>query len=383
MYSISYIILFLVYALMALLYHLVTSETYRMWLKIASVVLFMLFFGFRGFVGDDWIIYYPNFDGMYDDNFSNVLLSVNASNFEPGFSFIQAFCKWIYPDYHFLVFVCCAINCTLLYLFIRKNVDNLPLAFMVFICMSGTELQINLLRNSMSILLCMNALTYLENRKPLQYFLICIIAMSIHISSVVFIFLYFIVHIHYSKWLYISLLLFATVFLLMKINFISFFLIKIASSLGEVYEELVRAYLEGEYAKAKSVISFGFIERLMTGILIFCYYDKLVTINKSNVIFINLFLLYYFSFAFFREFDIAARRVALLFVFTYWVIWCDLLKCFVVKGNKILFATFLICYGVLKVHNMTNEPKARYDNILFGAKSYEERYTIYMLTKEE
>ena len=175
MYSISYIILFLVYAVMALLYHLVTSETYRMWLKIASVVLFMLFFGFRGFVGDDWIIYYPNFDGMYDDNFSNVLLSVNASSFEPGFSFIQAFCKWIYPDYHFLVFVCCAINCTLLYLFIRKNVDNLPLAFMVFICMSGTELQINLLRNSMSILLCMNALTYLENRKPLQYFLICII----------------------------------------------------------------------------------------------------------------------------------------------------------------------------------------------------------------
>ena len=62
--------------------------------------------------------------------------------------------------------------------------------------------------------------------------------------------------------------------------------------MGEVYEELVRAYLEGEYAKAKSVISFGFIERLMTGILIFCYYDKLVTINKSNVIFINLFLLF-------------------------------------------------------------------------------------------
>lgn len=383
MYSVAYIILFLIYAAMALLYHVSTSDTYKMWLKVISVVLLIFFFGFRGFVGDDWIIYYPNFDGMYHDNLSNIFVSVGASDFEPGFSLLQALCKFLYPEYHFFVFVCCVINCILLYNFFKRQVDNLPLVIMVFVCMSGIELQINLLRNSMALFMCINALRFIEERRFVPFLLICLLATTIHISSIIFIPLYFVIHKHYSKWIYLSLLLFATVFLLMRINFIGPLLISVASRMGEVYEELVRSYIEGEYAKMQGVISFGFFERLMTGLLIFCYYDKLVTINKSNILFINTFLLYFFSFAFLREFDIAARRIALLFVFSYWIIWCDLFKCFAVKGNKLIFTSFLICYGVLKVFSMTNEPKAEYDNILFGAKSYEERYTIYMLTKKE
>ena len=56
MYSTAYILLFFAYAAMAIVYRYV-DEKAKTRLKIASVALFMLFFGFRGFVGDDWTNY--------------------------------------------------------------------------------------------------------------------------------------------------------------------------------------------------------------------------------------------------------------------------------------------------------------------------------------
>ena len=382
MYSIAYIICFLLYATMALLYRY-SSEAGKTWIKAISILVFILFFGFRGFVGDDWTIYYPTFESMYSDNVVNIATSMEMSDLEPGFSILQAVCKFIYPNYHFFIFVCCLLQCALLYNFFRKRVDNLPLAFLVFLCMSGVGLEINLLRNSISLFICLNALDFLVKRKPLQYFSLCLLSMTIHISSIVFIPLYFFLHKRLPRWAYITIFIFSALFLLAQINFIGPILIYLASFMGDIYVELVRNYVEGEVAAIQGFLSVGFIERLFTGILIICYYDKLVTINKENTIFINAFLLYFLSFALFREFEVASRRIALLFVFSYWILWCDLFKCFVYKGNKILYALFILCYGLLKIYSSTNEPKFEYDNILFNAKSYGERYTIYMINKKD
>ena len=382
MYSVAYIILFLLYAVMALLYRY-SSEYEKKWIKTASVLIFILFFGLRGFVGDDWQIYYPTFKSMYSDNVTNVVASMELSDLEPGFNVLQVICKSIYPDYHFFIFVCTLLQCALLYNFFRKRTDNLPLSFLVFICMSGLGLEINLLRNSISLFICLNALDYLMERKPLQYFGLCLLSMTVHISSIIFIPLYFFLHKRLPHWVYIAVYIFATLFLLAQINFIGPILLYIASYMGDIYVELVRNYIEGEMVAIQGTLSIGFLERLFTGLLIICYYDKLVQIRKDNVMFINAFLLYFLSFALFREFEVASRRIAILFVFSYWILWSDFLKCFVYKGNKKLYALFIICYGMLKIYTSTNEPKMNYDNILFNAKSYEERYTIYMINKKK
>lgn len=383
MFSAAYIILFLIYAGLALFYRY-SDEKVRKTIKVASWVIFMLFFGFRGFVGDDWMLYYPCFESMYSDNFENMLSFIeNNSEFEPGFMVILLICKYLTGSYHFFIFLCCAINCALLYRFFSKRVDNLPLAFMVFISMSGTGLEINLLRNSMALFICLNALDFIMQRKPLPYFALCLLATSIHMSSVIFFPLYFFLHKRFPRWLYVGIFIFATLFLLAQINFIGPIMLAVASRMGDIYVELVRSYIEGEMTAIQGFISIGFLERLMTGIIIICYYDKLVKISKDNAMFINAFLLYFLSFALFREFEVASRRIALLFVFSYWILWCDFFKCFIYKGNRILYSLFLICYGVLKIHSMTNEPKSQYDNILFGAKSFEERYKIYMINKKD
>ena len=109
MYSIAYIILFLLYAVMALLYRY-ASDNGKTWIKASSILVFILFFGFRGFVGDDWLIYYPVFESMHSDNVANVAVAMELSDLEPGFTILQAMCKIIYPDYHFFVFVCCILQ---------------------------------------------------------------------------------------------------------------------------------------------------------------------------------------------------------------------------------------------------------------------------------
>ena len=120
MYSIAYIICFLLYATMALLYRY-SSEAGKTWIKAISILVFILFFGFRGFVGDDWTIYYPTFESMYSDNVVNIATSMEMSDLEPGFSILQAVCKFIYPNYHFFIFVCCLLQCALLYQVLQEN----------------------------------------------------------------------------------------------------------------------------------------------------------------------------------------------------------------------------------------------------------------------
>lgn len=382
MYSLPYILLLIAYCILALIYHY-ADEQNRKTIKIISIVLFLLFFGFRGFVGDDWVIYYPCFDGTYNDNIGNIIHSIESSGFEPGFMLFMSLCKYAFNSYEFFIFLCCVINTILLFRFFIKRVDNLPFACMIFLAMSGIELEINLLRNSISLFICLNALEFITERKPLPYFLLCILATSIHITSVIFIPLYFFAHKKLSRWVYLAVFLFCNIFLLMQINFIGPIMLMIASRMGEIYVELVLAYIEGAMAEVPAIISIGFLERLLTGILIFCYYDKLLNIRKDNVIFINFFICYILAFSFLREFDVMARRVAILFVCCYWVLWGDLLKCFIHKSNRYLFLSFILCYSILKVNSMTNQPKLEYDNILFGAKSYEERYSIYITTKKK
>ena len=119
MYSTAYIILFLLYAVMALMYRY-SSEYGKKWMKAASILVFIFFFGLRGFVGDDWLVYYPAFQSMYSDNVVNVVTSMQGSDLELGFGLLQAICKFIYPDYHFFIFVCCTLQCALIYNFFRK-----------------------------------------------------------------------------------------------------------------------------------------------------------------------------------------------------------------------------------------------------------------------
>lgn len=373
---IPYVIMISLMGMMAFLYDNIQYDVYKRRLCRCAIALFIFFFGFRGYILSDWIIYYPYF---YDCTFQDIFnYSLTKGTIEPGYTVLNLICRGIFPDFQFFVLVCCLLQLFLLMNFFRDRISNIPLALMVYITFEGLVITTNLMRNSFAILIFINAIPYLFNRRPLHYFGMCLMAISFHVSALIYFPLYFFFHKSCNKWI------FMTVFVISNIIFISHIsiVLQFFSFLG-INEDLtikVRSYTE-IYEKS-SVISIGYLERLLTGILIFLYYDELKSIRKENTIFINAVIVYLVFFFLFSEFDILAKRLSTLFAFGYWIIWIDLTRCFFYDNNRKLFFAFILLYCVLRIGSSTRLPDFKYDNVFLGMQTYQERLLYHNKTYE-
>lgn len=376
-YSLPYVFLILVFGGLAVYFLQVESDSSKRVIRISCALILLFFFGFRGYAFDDWISYYPAFQKCsYEFITLNVFAYSIQWQFEPGFTFLMCLCKSLTDNYHFFVFICSAINITLLLRFINKRVDNTPLAIILFLCFGGFIMSINLMRNSLAIFIFINAIEYLEQRKPTQYFLLCLLALSFHVSAICYFPLYFFFHKKLNKWIYLALFIVGNMIFLFHVPLFS---LLASFILGGGSEGKIQMMIEGytERYDEMATISIGYLERLLTGILVFCYYDKLVTIRKENIIFINMYICYIMLLLLLSQFNIISQRMSNLFIFSYWILWIDLIKAFSIENNRKLFIAFISIYCVLKTIGSTNFITAEYDNILFGAKSYEERLYIH------
>lgn len=86
----------------------------------------------------------------------------------------------------------------------------------------------------------------------------------------------------------------------------------------------------------------------------------------------------------FSEFAEIGKRLFTLFIFSYWIIWGDIIKCFYYEKNRYLFCMFVGLYCMAKTVGTLSEPIHEYDNLLFGdIKSFQERKYIYEKTFKE
>jgi hypothetical protein len=377
-YAIPYLLLIFFLGGVAFLYDKTENDIHKQYIVIASVVIFFIFFGLRGFILSDWIIYYPFF---YECSFGDIFNYTLGSQvcFEPGFILLTLICKWIFCDYHFFVFICTLIDTILLLNFLRRRTSNIPLALMIYLVFEGLVLSTNLMRNSIAIFIFLNALDYLERRKPLQYFLLCLLALSFHFSSIIYFPLYFFFHKTCNKWIYAVIFAACNIIYLFHVSIILNFIT--ALGIDEQFSAKVRAYTE--YYNEGTGLSIGYLERLFTGILVFIYYNKLIELRKGNGVYINGLIAYFIMFFFFSEFQVLSKRFANLFAYGYWIVWIDLISCFAIENNKKLFQTFVFLYCLLRMVGSANLPDFNYDNLLFGIKSYQERLYIHNRTFKE
>lgn len=346
-------------------------------LTLAGIAVFYFFFAFRGLVFTDWMSYYVEFDKASWSQITD--FNINNSNFnirEPLYLILLNLCKSIVNNYYFFVIVNTTIFIILLIKFFRRYSDNILLCLVLFMAFSGVEMICNLIRNVIAIGFFLNAIPYLQDRKPLQYFGLCLLALGFHFSSIVYFPLYFFFQRKMNKWIYLTIFIICIGVFILKIPIFTKIL-SLTGVGGDVLELKTDAYTD---IGGQRGIGLGFLERIITGVLVFCYYDKLNEANKSNVIFINAliaFLIFNFTISDFAE---ISKRLSFLFVFTYWILWGELIKCFAIDNNRRLFTLFLCIYCLLKTVTTINQPVDEYDNILFGAKTYQERGMIYNTT---
>lgn len=366
-YALPYALNIIFLGLFALVYHQ-TNEKVRHIITLTCFVNAVFFFGLRGYIWHDWQNYYILFHDFTMDDFQiNPFLGGKEHFYEPGYVLFNIAIKYIYDDYVFFQLVQCIICQTLLFRFMTRRRLNVPLFLLIFLSFYGYEILINLMRNSIALLIILNALEYIEERKPLQYFAMCLLALSFHVSSIAFIPLYWLLNIKINRWLYLFFFLSGVLFFLLRLKIISPIL-ALATGNDSRIEIMMDIY--GKLDEAKT-LTLGFLERLSTGLLVFGYYRKLLEKDARNRVYINAVLLYMIIVFFFYEMETVSTRLCILVIFGYWMIYCQFPQIFYFRNNKILFCSLVMVYCLLKTIVYNNNGCYEYQNHLLGCRSYE------------
>ena len=102
----------------------IAAKRNRQTLHIWCGVLFLFFFGLRGFVGWDWHSYYPLFESIPS------LFHLSSSEFdtseliEPGYIIYVAFVKLFTDNYHVFIFISVLIDFLLLHKIFKRYHGN-------------------------------------------------------------------------------------------------------------------------------------------------------------------------------------------------------------------------------------------------------------------
>lgn len=366
LYSIPYIIIF------GMLWFLYLNEIGRIknglspcYASNVAFLVMLVFFGLRGHLYTDFLSYYPFFRDLptidkLDDFFQGI--------FEPGFVIYSSILKTIAPNYFVWVFVNTLIDLLILRLAFKRYTHSLILPFIFFLAYQGLIIEFNLYQNAKSIDLFILSLPYLQQRKLLPYILINLLGATFHISAVIYIPLYFVLQKEFPRWLVWSSLIVANVIFLSNTHFTTNLIQLLGNFTDENILEKVILYqnMDNEYG-----FSFGYFERTFSILICTILYYKLNDQNSINKILYNCAFFYYVTFMFFSDVRVFAERIPLLLIFSYWILFSNIIVLRFKLRPIIVF--LLIMISLLKVFTSSQSIMCYYDNLLWGVKSYEER----------
>ncbi len=168
----------------------------------SSIIGLFLFFFFLSFfigVGDmiggyDRYIYGEIFDRISDTtmkkgNLKDFLVYINGSEY--GYFFWEVLCSYVTQNRYVFILLGTLLMYVLYFRAFVMYMSNYPVATIVFLGFVY-YFTMTYMRETMAIGIAWQGIKYIWERKPLQYFLIVILAASFHNSAVVMIPLYFI-----------------------------------------------------------------------------------------------------------------------------------------------------------------------------------------------
>lgn len=362
-------------ALTCLLFFLYLGEQKR--IKILSrdasrwtaYIIMWMFIGLRGHIMSDFIVYMPFFESLPD------IFHISTSDFlrreEPGFIVYTAIIKIFTNNYFIWVAFNSLIDFAVFAWFFRKYCNSMILPLIFFIAFNGLLIEFNLYRNVKAIDLFLISIPFLQKRKTLPYMILNIIGISFHISALLFIPLYFVLNIRFSKYVVWTGFIISNIIFLFNLNIIG----ELINSLSFMSFMGVADRVEGYVTEGQSYsISFGYIERTISFILFYSLYRKVIKANPSYIIFYNCFWIYYCSTLIFYEVTVLMERIPYLFMFSYWLIYPQVLNTKNPYKNIInIFVTILV---IMKIAVTYNSPASQYETCIFSNPDYDKRKKI-------
>lgn len=364
MQSLPYLLLLLYYLLIFLLEFYDSNKKRRLEIRLACIIPFIIFFGFRGNIGSDWY----NYQFYYS---ITSLKEWTILDFELGFSLItKVFSDLNIPYSGFVLFI--TIIQVWLFDKIIKNYSGITsLSYAILISLFPL-LIIDLLRNFTSLLIAMQSIAYIYNNKKIKAVLIILLSISFHATGILFFILFFIQKKVFNKkvimaWLGVGLLLYIS-----QIRFYDF----IVQLLGKIFGGRIEYLTQTVVEETKSYgITFGIIEKLIFTLIFIISHNYIVRKRLILPVFFNLFYIYICIYLYFSTSETFINRFSLLFFPGYMISLSHIYGATRIKELKKVFVFLLIVVCLLKTYLTFDNILYRYTNNLIEIDNIEQRDT--------
>lgn len=182
----------------------------KLWFFIITAVLVLVSALRSDVVGQDTSMYHTLFDyAKESDNFWNWYTSWKGGGTEIGYSLLEFFISR-YADFQFFLFSIALITIIPVMLLIYRYSNNHLLSVFLFIAFGYYAFFMNGIRQSIAMGLCCIAYIFAREKRLIPYLIIVLIAISFHLSAVIFVPVYWLsrLKIHkYTSLVYIGLLI--------------------------------------------------------------------------------------------------------------------------------------------------------------------------------
>lgn len=346
------------------------NERKKHMLFVFSIILLIGFLGLRGFIGWDWWAYYPSYNNL-----------PGGFNYEIGYEIWSNIFYKMGLSYHHFTFINTVVDILIL-AYVLKKYSKYPIFSMfLFLAVQGLSFEVDLLRNAKAVLLFIISIQFIKERKLIPFLILNILGMTFHMSSVIYLPMYFILNRNYSRKIILPLIILGNIYYLFDTKLFIHILEYMSSVLPAAVGGKITSYLSIIPQNYKLPIGTLYFERLVTFIMVFFFLHKekgsREKENQYSLIMENSFYIFYLIFLFTSEFFIASTRIGILFIYANWFLWGDIIEN--LRNTKIKVAVFLIAVliGGNRIYNHFdfngNKILYRYENIITDHKSYEEK----------
>lgn len=370
-YSIPYLCsLFFLIVLLFYEFNRINKKRSILRIQILVGVWFLFFFGLRGYILEDWSIYYyyyQNLPTLWNLNWGKI----STDGFEIGFVWYTILIKSLFLDYHQWIFISTLFDFLVLNWFIKKYSCYYVISFILFFSFMGISLEVDTMRNMKSMMFFLLSIPALYKRDSCKYLEINIIGCTFHLSSIIYLPLYWILCKQTSNKLIWGIFFFMSIAFIYHMPFMRIILTTIGGLVGgRINDRIVDYTLLSNYIEHSYGLSIGFFERLSTYCLVAYFYRK--DCMKTELVFFNIYILYFFVFMFFSEIQVLTSRFSLLFIIGYWIVIPNIYKYPRIRNKRIML-TLILLICLFKVATSTNKIIYRYENLLFGISSVTEK----------
>ena len=378
-YSIPYLIL-----LGVLLFFYANEQRYISFFSIRAarvLALFCLifFFGFQCFVWNDWVAYYhfyehlPNLPKLDYSDVEFCYLEIAGHELEVGFILYSSLIKSLGFDYFAWIFINSLIDLSVLYLIFKRYSPSIILSFVAFLLFEGISFEFNLFRNSKAILLFLLSLPYIEKRNFLKFFILNLIGIFFHTSSLLYIPCYWLLNCRVSlKGMWILFIISNLLFFLGSLfvtDSISNIVNLYFGQMGAATDKLSYHLTNQSQLRTSAVFSWIFLIRTALMVYVLLNYHHLMKRYAHSNLFVNSTLLWVVSANVFYPIGVLYVRIATLFVYAAWIM---VVYCLFLNSGRVrtwLVVLFIIVAGA-KISGETSKIMLIYRNVFWSDQDY-------------